>query len=503
MSGLDHAPAGAGAGACGARVWARDSPLRRRLARFGCHSPHAPLGPTTTPRTTAAVSPRTTVAHLPRPVPSSTRPRGRAALTDQPGERLEADLIDLSSRLAAQRARGRVDHECRDPAATPPPSRRTTSIPTPMAFPTTITNPTVRWFVPVSRAWLPGTLSAARDKPRRPRPCAARVGRPKPSGRWPATQSTSRCHACRMALFRIESEKAVQILSVSSHPGKEKGLQKLIEASLEPLFGVRFVATEFTTGKKHRGRIDTLGLDQDGSPVIIEYKLKSNDNVINQGLFYLDWLMDHRGDFEIAARSSLDEAVEVTWHAPRLILLASSFSRYDQYAVNRIDERIELWTYKLYGENLLAVDLLSSEEVPNPGGNSPTPFKNPKKQNAATIPAKAVFDLPHHVAKMSPATQVLFELLREQLVDLGDDVTERFMNQYIGYRRRKNFCEVVGLRGKLNVFIDGPINNPDGIGDDVSQIGHWGTGDLRVSIESEDDLSAVLSLVEQAYALQE
>ena len=306
-----------------------------------------------------------------------------------------------------------------------------------------------------------------------------------------------------MALFRIESEKAVQILSVSSHPGKEKGLQKLIEASLEPLFGVRFVATEFTTGKKHRGRIDTLGLDQDGSPVIIEYKLKSNDNVINQGLFYLDWLMDHRGDFEIAARSSLDEAVEVTWHAPRLILLASSFSRYDQYAVNRIDERIELWTYKLYGENLLAVDLLSSEEVPNPGGNSPTPFKNPKKQNAATIPAKAVFDLPHHVAKMSPATQVLFELLREQLVDLGDDVTERFMNQYIGYRRRKNFCEVVGLRGKLNVFIDGPINNPDGIGDDVSQIGHWGTGDLRVSIESEDDLSAVLSLVEQAYALQE
>ena len=247
---------------------------------------------------------------------------------------------------------------------------------------------------------------------------------------------------------------------------------------------------------KHRGRIDTLGLDQDGSPVIIEYKLTSNDNVINQGLFYLDWLMDHRGDFEIAARNTLGD-VEVAWSAPRLILLAGSFNRYDQYAVNRIDERIELWTYTLYENGFLAVDLLSSEEVPS---TKPAPAKTtttkPKAKGSG-------YDLDHHTKKMSPTTQALFELLRDQIMDLGEDVSERFMNQYVGYRRLKNFTEIVGLRSKLNVFIDGPVHDPTGICEDVSGIGHWGTGHRRATVASEDDVIALVPIITEAYALQE
>ena len=310
-----------------------------------------------------------------------------------------------------------------------------------------------------------------------------------------------------MALFRLQSGIATQVLSLTSHPAKEKGLQRLIEANLESLFGVRFVATEFSTGQKHRGRIDTLGLDQDGSPVIIEYKLTNNDNVINQGLFYLDWLMDHRGDFELAARSRLGE-VEVAWAVPRLILLASSFSRYDQYAVNRIDDRIELWTYTLYGEDLLAVELLSRDEVPSPKDRNATSGRTTPKGkpviSAAPPPtSKVTYDLHHHVEKMTATTQALFELLRDQIMNLGDDVTERFMNQYIGYRRLKNFTEIVGLRSKLNVFVDGPVIDAGGVCADVSGIGHWGTGQLRATVASEDDALAVLPLIAQAYALQE
>jgi RecB family endonuclease NucS len=56
---------------------------------------------------------------------------------------------------------------------------------------------------------------------------------------------------------------------------------------------VRFLASEHATGRVHGGRIDTLGLDENHAPVIIEYKRAINENVINQGLFYLDWLLDH------------------------------------------------------------------------------------------------------------------------------------------------------------------------------------------------------------------
>ena len=63
----------------------------------------------------------------------------------------------------------------------------------------------------------------------------------------------------------------------------EKSLQALFEANLEALLGIRFLSTEHSTGPVHGGRIDTLGLDEDGCPVIIEYKRAVNENVINQG----------------------------------------------------------------------------------------------------------------------------------------------------------------------------------------------------------------------------
>jgi RecB family endonuclease NucS len=52
----------------------------------------------------------------------------------------------------------------------------------------------------------------------------------------------------------------------------EKSLQVLLEGNLETFLGVRFLASEYSTGRTHRGRIDTLGLDENGCPVIIEYK---------------------------------------------------------------------------------------------------------------------------------------------------------------------------------------------------------------------------------------
>ena len=63
----------------------------------------------------------------------------------------------------------------------------------------------------------------------------------------------------------------------------ERSLQILIENNLEALLGVRLLASEYSTGPKHGGRIDTLGIDENGSPVIIEYKRATNENVINQG----------------------------------------------------------------------------------------------------------------------------------------------------------------------------------------------------------------------------
>ena len=108
-----------------------------------------------------------------------------------------------------------------------------------------------------------------------------------------------------MPLYQIKQQTVTQIKPSAFK--NEKELQKLFEANLETLLGVRFIATEFTTGDRQRGRIDSLGVDQDGTPVIVEYKKTSNENVINQGLFYLDWLVDHKGDFTLAAQEEFGD----------------------------------------------------------------------------------------------------------------------------------------------------------------------------------------------------
>ena len=66
----------------------------------------------------------------------------------------------------------------------------------------------------------------------------------------------------------------------------EKSLQSLMEQHLESFLGVPGSSPlEYITGKVHGGRLDTLGLDDNNCPVIIEYKRALiNENVISQGL---------------------------------------------------------------------------------------------------------------------------------------------------------------------------------------------------------------------------
>ena len=71
-------------------------------------------------------------------------------------------------------------------------------------------------------------------------------------------------------LFSLEQGTARELPGSAVAP--EKSVQVVIERNLETLLGIRFLESEYLTGPKHGGRIDTLGVDEDGSPTIIEYK---------------------------------------------------------------------------------------------------------------------------------------------------------------------------------------------------------------------------------------
>lgn len=73
-----------------------------------------------------------------------------------------------------------------------------------------------------------------------------------------------------MPIFDINNN--LQLHTVQNQLPFRKDLQTLIENNLITVFNCRFIASEFSTGAIHAGRIDTLALSEDNNPVIIEYK---------------------------------------------------------------------------------------------------------------------------------------------------------------------------------------------------------------------------------------
>lgn len=308
-------------------------------------------------------------------------------------------------------------------------------------------------------------------------------------------------------LFSFAGNKAVELAGKSA--AIEKTLQNLIEGHMETFLGVRFLASEYSTGNKHRGRIDSLGLDENGCPVIIEYKRHSNENVINQGLFYLDWLLDHKADFRLLVMDKLgkDEAEKIEWGGTRLLCIAADFTRYDEHAVAQINRSIELIRYKLFGDDLLLFELVNgSSALSTVTANSaddavlePKPAKTPA---AATLAMKTHTD---QIASASPELLALFEQTRSLILAQGDDIIEKPLKLYVAFRRLKNFvCMSLVSKQDPHVFLTlkldpASVELEKGFTRDVSNIGHWGTGDLEVVLRTSGDFEKAKPLIERAY----
>lgn len=304
-------------------------------------------------------------------------------------------------------------------------------------------------------------------------------------------------------LFRLLSSGCVELTGRSAQV--EKSLQTLCEQNLEALLGVRFLASEYSTGKVHGGRIDTLGIDENGCPVIIEYKRAVNENVINQGLFYLDWLLDHRKEFQWLVMETLgaDAAKAVEWSAPRLLCIAGDFTNYDQHAVKQINRNIELIRYRHYGDDLLLLELVNATTATGAGHGDTDGAAKPAVKPAPASSYQSQ-EIGYRLSQASPTIKDLYEALRAYLLGLGDDVQLKQLQYYFAFKRIKNFAcvEVYPQAGKVTVFVKldpDTVAIEDGFTRDVRKIGHFGTGDLEVTLKTLDDLTRAQPLLLRSY----
>lgn len=274
----------------------------------------------------------------------------------------------------------------------------------------------------------------------------------------------------------------------------EKELQQLLEQNMSTFFGVTFLKSEY---RITNGRMDSIGIDENNCPVIFEYKRSVNENVINQGLFYLDWLLDHKADFKLLVMDTLgsEQADKIDWSMPCVICVANDFTKFDEHAVNQMQRNIKLVKYKKFGNDLISLEYLNAPQV------QPIEFddgfvKQTKKSNSKDK------DFDQYFNEAGIKNQNLFYSVRDYILSLGDDVSENRLKLYVAFKKVRNIICAELYRNNVCLHLR---LNPDtvdlaqGFIEDVRNKGHWGTGDLRINLKSVEDFEKAKPLLDRAY----
>ena len=302
-----------------------------------------------------------------------------------------------------------------------------------------------------------------------------------------------------MALFKINGSAVKKI--TAKDLDLEKHLQELFEANLEELLNIVFLAHEYSTS--FGGRIDTLGIDKNGSPCIIEYKKNQNDNVINQGLSYLRWLLDHKADFEILCQSKKMD-IEIDWDSPRIICIAESYNKFDLDTADILPINVELLRYRIYNEDILYLEPENYQKV-RISTSGIVKQSSQGKERAERL--QKTYSIDDHLAGIDKETVVLFQALREKILSIDQNITEWAKAKYIAYKTSTNFTDIVVKQYGLKIFLNvksGQLNDPKNLARDLTKpkaIGHWGNGDYEVKLENESEIDAIFELIKQSYDL--
>lgn len=304
-----------------------------------------------------------------------------------------------------------------------------------------------------------------------------------------------------MSVFKISGSKATRLNPVTIRNGKralERDIQKIFEDNLDELLSVTFLAHEYSTS--FGGRMDTLGIDTEGNPCIIEYKKGQNDNVINQGLSYLRWLLDHKDSFDKLCTDK-NIVIPIQWGSPRVICVAESYNKFDADTADLLPINIELYKYKLYEEDMLILDKENYQRVKITG------IEKLSQEYNGSKPARLqeVYTLEDHLSRADKNTQELFKTLKEAILSLDQNITEEPKKFYVAYKMTRNFVDVVILKNKLKLFVNiksGELDDPQGVARDLENpvhVGHWGNGDYEIILTDAKNIEYLMKLIKQSY----
>ena len=287
----------------------------------------------------------------------------------------------------------------------------------------------------------------------------------------------------------------------------EKEIQQLVENNVSSLFELEFIKSELSYGNF---RFDTLCFDKElNSFVIIEYKKGSSYSVIDQGYTYLSLLLNNKSDFILEYNETLDKNIkrdEVDWSQSKVIFISPQFTDYQKNSINFKNLPFELWEITRYTNESIGLNKISTES--NVDINST--ISNESSDGVVRKVSKEIirYDEEYHLSKNKNRPDWVSELyrkLKNRILELGDNIEIRFGKQTIGFSNNKVFSDLILYNKGVGVVINlkkGKLKDSLNLTEDLSDKGHWGSGDYRIWLKSEDNLEYTISLIRQSYQNQ-
>ena len=299
-----------------------------------------------------------------------------------------------------------------------------------------------------------------------------------------------------MSLFTINQGEAKELVE---KPFKlEKDLQRMFENNLSTFMGLKFVKSEFVV--KNR-RIDTLAFDPDTNAfIIIEYKRDKSNSVVDQGIAYLNLMLDNKAEFIVEYNESLHAALtrsEVDWSQTRVAFVASSFNENQKQATNFKDLAIELWEVKRFENNTLLINAIRKSAY----APSIKQLASQSESLAQVSQEIREYTERDHFEHSTEAMVELYERYKESIMNLGDNIETKPKKKEIGFTYNgKIFTDICLLKNSLKIWINlkrGQLDDPRKIAEDVSSTGHWGNGDYQIKVSDDKHLEYIMSLIKQ------
>ena len=264
----------------------------------------------------------------------------------------------------------------------------------------------------------------------------------------------------------------------------ESELQRMIEYNMSDMFGIDYIDSEVHVG---RFRIDTVAFDRETkSFVIIEYKRDKSVSVVDQGTAYLTLLKENSDTFVLKYNKKFKcflERKDFDWEQSRVMLIARTFNAHQKQAANKPDLRIELYEIKRYSRSAILLNPVHKVK------------KIPKKHTDVTKNRrdKTSEKNPNDVKK-------IYQEIENKITSLNKNIQVSVKKKYIAFKLQQNFIWIVLWKNSIDVTFakqQRKINDPKKICEDVTDIGHFGGGDMRIKITNASEIPYLMTIIDQ------